>query len=122
MSYTCIILPMPPSLNHIWRGRGARVTKSTRYTAWITTAGIALAQQKPLPRYDGPVAVSISIGRPDKRRRDLDNCGAKAALDLLVRHGVLADDSLVHDLRLRWDAEVVGARVEIETMQARAAA
>lgn len=57
-------------------------------------------------RYDGepiadPVSVSISLVRPDRRRRDIDNL-LKPLLDLLVRSGLLADDSFVHDLHIKW--------------------
>lgn len=120
MTYCCLIIPSPVSVNAIWRGRGRHVSRSQRYMAWLTEAGIALAQQKPLPRYDDKVAVVISVGRT-KRKADIDNRG-KAVLDLLVKHGVLADDSLVDDLRLRWADDVTGCRVEIEPLSARVAA
>ncbi len=57
--------------------------------------------------------LTLSIGRPDRRKRDLDNL-LKGPIDLLVSFGVLADDQLIDRLTARWDADVVGCRVEIE--------
>lgn len=70
--------------------------------------------KQPLKHFSVPVVETISLGRPKlNRTRDVWNY-EKAINDLLVVHGVLMDDSLIEDGRIRWDAEVVGARVEIE--------
>lgn len=39
--------------------------------------------------------------KPDKRRRDIDNL-IKACADLLVRHGVVSDDSEMRSVSARW--------------------
>jgi crossover junction endodeoxyribonuclease RusA len=77
------------------------VHKSKRYMNWERTAGWELAIQRPA-RITGPVTVVISAGRPDRRRRDIDNL-AKSLLDLLVAHRVMDDDSLVRSVTSRWD-------------------
>ena len=42
-----------------------------------------LVTQRPA-RVAGPVSITIRVGRPDRRRRDLDNASFKAVLDLLA--------------------------------------
>jgi hypothetical protein len=37
-------------------------------------------------RVEGPIEVSISLGRLDNRKRDLNDTATKAALDLLPAH------------------------------------
>ncbi len=112
MSYCCLLLPFPVSTNNLFTGR-ARRFPSRRYRTWREEAGWALAAQRPLPSFSEPVEVTLSIGRPDKRKRDLDNL-LKGPIDLLVEFGVLADDQLIHRLSASWDSSVVGCRVEIE--------
>src|SRR5262245_45045193 len=97
---TKIALPLPPSVNHLWRSGRGRVYRSPKYLAWIQEAGWDLATQRPKPVM-GPVSISIAAGRPDGRRRDLDNASFKAVLDLLVVHRILQDDSLVQALSAR---------------------
>lgn len=109
---TTINLPYPPVLNHLYAnvpGKGR--VKSERYRQWANAAGWELQAQRPTP-VAGPVNVSILLGRPDRRRRDLDGT-SKAPLDLLVRHGVIEDDSLVQSLTLAW-AKVSGCVVTVE--------
>lgn len=116
MTYACILLPFPVSTNNLFvnNPRGGRFP-SKRYTEWKKEATAALIGQIPTRRFDGPIKVTIHLGRPDKRRRDLGNL-EKAPLDLLVTHNVIADDSLVEDLRLRWAEDVQGCMIEIEDM------
>ena len=78
--------------------------------------GYALQQQTPLPFFDEPVSVCIKIGRPDKRRRDLDNFATKAVFDALVHYQILKDDSLVYRLIAQWDEQITGIQVEIEEL------
>lgn len=58
-----------------------------------------------------PVSVSYKFGQPDKKRRDIDNL-FKAPNDLLVAHGIIADDSLIHRISGEW-ADIGGVEVEI---------
>jgi Holliday junction resolvase RusA-like endonuclease len=107
-----IDLPLPPSTNSLWRSNRGRVHRSSGYEAWRKSAGCELKLQRP-PRVDGPVEVSIALGRPDNRKRDLDNAAGKAVLDLLVTHQVITDDSLVTSITSRWDTEVPPGRAII---------
>lgn len=92
-------LPYPPSVNRIWRVFRNRIIKSKEgrsYAATVKTT-VALLGLRPA---DGPLSVSVTAYRP-QRRGDLDNV-LKAALDAL--NGVAwQDDSQVvelHALRL----------------------
>lgn len=109
---TVLSLPFPPSLNNLFanvQGRGR--VRSDRYRQWSNLAGWDLKTSKPEP-VAGAVNVTILLGKPDKRRRDLDGL-AKAPLDLLVEHGVITDDSAVQRLTLAW-APVTGCHVTVE--------
>jgi Holliday junction resolvase RusA-like endonuclease len=70
------------------------------------------------PRFseNTPVAVTYIVRRPDARKRDLDNL-LKALNDSLTRNFILADDSQIEDLRIRWmtltDAFYGAVHVEI---------
>jgi Endodeoxyribonuclease RusA len=66
--------------------------------------------QKP-PCFTCTVDIKFEIGRPDQRRRDLDNFATKAVLDLLSHHHVLLDDSQVTSLAARWDDAVTPGRI-----------
>jgi Holliday junction resolvase RusA-like endonuclease len=48
-----------------------------------------------------PVRVSYAVGRPDNRKRDLDNM-LKALNDALTKNHIIADDSLIYDLNIKW--------------------
>ena len=60
-------------------------------------------------------ALDLAVGRPDRRRRELDNVN-KVVLDLVQHIEVLEDDSLVHKLTSYWDENKVGVRVAIYPM------
>ncbi len=96
-----ITLPLPPSVNRLWRAGRGRVYRSARYEAWRDTAGWELKLQRP-GRITGPVTIVIAAGRPDRRRRDADNL-PKALLDLLTLYGVIEDDSRVVRLTSGWE-------------------
>ena len=66
------------------------------------------------------VAVELAVGRPDRRKRDIDNIN-KATLDLLEHVGVLENDHYVHDLRSYWSDKVVGIQVIIKNLESTAA-
>lgn len=72
---------------------------------------VLLTQPARFNRHVGPVEVIYTFSPPDKRRRDLFN-GEKAVSDLLVKHQIIADDSLIHRGTVEWGAGN-GVRVEI---------
>ena len=93
-------LPFPPSVNNLFLNvsRGGRV-KTAKYRAWEKQADAAMPSG--IVRLQGEVLAVYTLGRPDKRRRDVANC-EKAISDTLTRWGVLEDDSQIVDIRLRW--------------------
>lgn len=110
-------LPMPPSSNGLFRNTTAgdrevarkqgrtcppRV-KTSRYKAWIEQAGLALLAQGLREPTPGWVRLTILLHAPRPEGRfDTDN--VKAVADLLTRHGLIEDDSLIADLRVCWTA------------------
>jgi len=116
---TTIELQLPPSINRLWRAGRKKVFRSPRYVAWLKSAGWELAIQRPA-RITGPVSISIAAGRPDRRRRDLDNVATKALLDLLCTHQVIQDDSLVVSISSRWDDAVTAGRLRVAVEPAQA--
>lgn len=95
-------LPMPPSVNALYRnvpGRGRAKTKA--YGKWLHAAGMALIQQVRVKRR-GPVHIDISLPIDKRGRRDCDN-HAKAVIDLLVAHQLIDDDRHVDSLFIAWE-------------------
>ena len=104
---TRITLPIiPPSMNHIWRGRGdGQFYKSDAYKRWLDSVGHHVNRQTAgritSPIYTAPVSVSVAMKRP-RANADLDN-RLKPLGDLLERHHVLSDDKLIHRWVAAWD-------------------
>lgn len=100
---TAIVLPYPPSINALYRAVKGRNILSEKYRQWQYEAGQVLGLQRPA-RVSGPVSITVELTPPDKRKRDIDNAGFKAVLDLLVKHRVIeADDSsIVREITARW--------------------
>jgi Holliday junction resolvase RusA-like endonuclease len=110
-------LPIPPSANNLFpTGKNGKRFKSKEYAAWQEAAGWELkAQWSARPRHVQPIAgkftIACDFGRfADKRRRDLGN-REKGVMDLLVTHGVIADDSLAEEMTLRWCDDIAQGRV-----------
>lgn len=61
-----------------------------------------LNQQFHQPCVTTPVTVIYKFGKPDKRERDVFNL-EKAVSDLLVSHGVIKDDTLIHRGIVEWE-------------------
>jgi crossover junction endodeoxyribonuclease RusA len=96
-----LLLPIPPSTNNLFTNKraGGRV-KSAKYKAWMDAAGWEIKLQRP-PTLHPPLrtCLRVLIEAPLGQNRDLDNA-LKPLLDVLVKMGVIADDSLVDDLRI----------------------
>jgi crossover junction endodeoxyribonuclease RusA len=112
-----IDLPFPPSTNNLFvnKKKGGRY-RSKGYEAWRAEAGWILKSQRP-EHITGVVNVTIELGKPDNRRRDLDNLN-KPILDLLVDHWVIDDDSMIQKLTTKWAPELIGCRVRVEQSDA----
>ena len=114
-----IKLPFPVPTNALYRkpvgsdGKRYGKIKTKRYNAWLDEAGWRIVQQRPFQPTEGAYRLDITLQRPDKRKRDLDNL-VKAISDLLVKQGVTPDDSEMVSLTVRWsDAPVGGPTVYV---------
>lgn len=96
-----IRLPRPISTNNLFANvRGKGRVRSERYNQWKWHAVAMLAEQKPLPRHTGPVAIRFEIGEEGvSHAMDADNC-LKAYLDCLTDAGVIEGDSRKHVRRI----------------------
>ncbi len=106
-------LPFPPTTNNLFfnlPGRRGGRAPTKGYKAWKFKAAVAIRQQAPMA-VAGAVMLSIVLGRPDRRRRDLSNY-IKALEDALVQHGLIEDDSMVQNLSVSWGS-TPGATVRV---------
>jgi len=96
-----LLLPIPPSTNNLFVNKrtGGRA-RAAAYKAWLIEAGWEVKLQRP-PTLHEPLrtCLRVLIEAPVGQNRDLDNV-PKGILDVLVKMGVIADDSLVDDLRI----------------------
>jgi crossover junction endodeoxyribonuclease RusA len=104
-------LPVPPSVNAIWRHGKGRTFRRPEYDEWRRSAGWELRSQKP-QSIQGWCAIRVCAAIP-KRRRDLDNL-LKALFDLLVEHRIIDNDADVAGIEARWDRTVPTGRVHLE--------
>jgi Holliday junction resolvase RusA-like endonuclease len=108
------VVSWPPSVNELWRSWNGRNILSSRARRWKAAAELELLAQKPVP-VPGQVAIHIELASPYGRRFDPDN-KVKALLDLLVKNGIIEDDSdkIIKEQRVTVDGEgFKGARVTI---------
>ena len=110
------LLPYPPSVNSLWRHTGKRTYRTNKYTSWAAEAAEYLSGQdipsKPIAH---PVKIEMAVGRPDRRRRDIDNL-VKSVLDIICQNNILEDDHWVHDLNVYWSEEIVGCQIIIKDL------
>lgn len=95
-----IELGWPPAVNNLYMNVGKRRVRTRRYDAWLKASALQVLEQRPAP-VPGRFKFSMLCFPPDRRARDLDGL-AKAPLDLLVKAGVIEDDSLTKEIRLFW--------------------
>lgn len=98
-----IELPFPPSVNSAYANGGNKRGrhKTPAYLAWEKLAGTRIKDSH--RRRFTSYTLHICLRRPDLRRsRDLGNF-EKCVSDLLVAHGIVADDSGCERLLMTWD-------------------
>lgn len=107
-------LPFPPSINRLWRGSGKRVYRSAEYTNWLEQAQwiVAAGRHKPIV---GNYEIYVLLRAPDRRRRDLDNFAFKAVSDLLVKTGLVQDDSHAKLIASTWVEEGPGVTIMLQS-------
>lgn len=105
-------LTRPPSANHLWVRARHGMRKSDAYVTWLMLAAVE-ARRQTFKRVSGPYKLTVSVSRPDRRRRDLDNL-LKPLSDLLMHIGAIDDDSNCEMICARWVTTGEGVRVHVE--------
>lgn len=109
-----VTLPIPPSVNHAyWNAPRRGRVKTKAYREWRKEAGWEINIQKP-GKVLGLVVIDYRVSPVFhvKRKRDLDNF-LKPLSDALVDLGLIEDDSLIIDLRIRWDEQIEQGKVVV---------
>ncbi len=101
---TVLHLPFPPTVNGLYSTnfKTKRRFKSEAYERWEQDAYYALlGERHRLHRHKEQVQVTYTFTPPDKRHRDVFNY-EKAVSDFLVKHQILADDTLIVRGIVQW--------------------
>lgn len=117
-----LVLPIPPSVNHIWRRRkGGGVYISRTYQDWLDTAHTWCRLQQ-LPRFDPELSLMVDVticpGPPGnrgwKQNRDLDNT-LKVLLDFCRKVKVIQGDdcATLPDIRVRIGHQADKAHAQV---------
>lgn len=104
-------LPPPISACFTNAKHGKGRVPTSRYKTWTETSLWEIKSQKPRS-FTGEVSVSIGLVSPDKRHRDAGNLD-KALSDVLVKAGVIVDDSNRYVRRLSYEWLSFGVPVTI---------
>ena len=111
-----LVLPYPPSINHLWRRVGPR-TLISREGRRFRTQVLAILAEQSIESFHGPIAVDIEVFPPDNRRRDIDTV-QKALLDALEKAGVYHDDSQIVRLTIQKGETVEGGKTIVQIRSA----
>lgn len=87
-----IILPIPPSINHLYGRNGWRTYITPKGQTWFEEAGWKLKSQWHKKIILNNISLYLKLYHA--RRYDYDNC-LKATNDLLTKIGVIKDDSQI---------------------------
>lgn len=114
-----LILPKPPSINHIYGYTSRRGFAQSYITKegkdWFKEAeDLVHKQHKKKTPIETEIEVWIRLYTA--RRQDVDNI-LKPLLDLLTKSGVIKDDSLIYKIDVeKFKSKVIDERVEVEIM------
>lgn len=115
-----LVLPWPPSMNHVWRV-GLRKAyldsqvQAFRIRALAAVKAARISGTAPSEPLSGPVAVMLECFPPDRKRRDLDNL-PKAVFDAMTKARVWNDDSQVQLMLPFWGPRRKGGRIEVSVL------
>lgn len=112
LSAVFVTLPYPPTANMMWRHVGKKVLRSAQYEKWRSACATIIRAETRGRGIAGPYAMTMLVGRPDRRRRDIDNL-IKPVGDVLVLAGAVADDSDCQGIEARWVDSLEGVRVTL---------
>ena len=94
-----ISLPYPPSVNRLYRSINGRSILSKVGREYYAKA-VPIAEASGI-NLRGPYVLILRAHRPDKRRRDVGNL-EKVCSDVLVKSGVVEDDSYAQAILSSW--------------------
>ena len=122
MQSVTLSLPYPLSVNALWRSsRHGGWHRSKAYREWRKTAAWdmrmqlgALAKDALFP--ETAIGLRLDVGRPDMRRRDIDNL-TKCICDLLQDFNVISDDSLIEEITIKRFPDIAGCCVTVWAME-----
>ena len=115
-----LVLPWPPSMNHVWRVGPRRAyldqqVQTFRIRALAAVKAARISGTAPSEPVAGPVAVMLECFPPDRKRRDLDNL-PKAVFDAMTKARVWNDDSQVQLMLPFWGPRRKGGRIEVSVL------
>jgi len=105
-------IPIPPSTNVIWKVGKKKMYLNPKYSEWKNTSTVMALNNKKGDYISGHYSLILAVGRPDKRRRDIDNI-IKPVSDLLVGIQIVEDDSLCNRVTAFWSNLVEKGYVKI---------
>jgi len=106
-----LVLPLPPSINAMYRHHGHVTYKTNEAKVWIKECTKLVKVKKTITGN-----VDISINFYFKRERDIDG-GIKASLDLLESTKIIENDKQVYSLSITKDFDKSDPRMEIEIVE-----
>jgi len=107
-------IPMPPSVNSIWRQGKRKVYRNPQYKAWMHSAAWTIRFYSCLhDPLSGDTFIEMKFG-PRNKKADLDNL-LKATIDALVQGGAIKDDRYVKKLTAEW-ADVQGCHIRVSAI------
>ena len=109
---TTLILPYPPTVNHIYRRARGHLSLTPEALAFRHAVRM-IAQVQGVEPMSGPVAVFLDVYRP-RRRGDLDNL-LKAVLDAL-QGAAYHDDQQVTEIHANRYDDKRSPRVEVHVV------
>ena len=107
-----IELPFPNSTNTHWRHARGRTYVSPKGVEFRNKVA-EIIKQRGDKAPAGRLEIGVMLYPPDKRKRDIDNYGAKSLLDALTYSGLIEDDSLIDRLVIERGAIVAGGKCRI---------
>jgi crossover junction endodeoxyribonuclease RusA len=102
-----LVLPLPPSVNALYRHHGHITYKTKVAKDWIKECLKLVKVKKPM---QGRVDLSVNLYL--KRDRDIDN-SLKCLLDLIQEAKIIENDSQIYSLLVIKDFDKLQPRVEL---------
>jgi crossover junction endodeoxyribonuclease RusA len=99
-----IMLPFPPSANHLYRRVGNRTLLSREGRRFRDNVAVLVACAGH-PRFDSPVRADVELFPPDNRKRDVDNL-TKSLFDALEKAGMLSNDNIIKKYSVSMNEQV----------------